>query len=650
VVAAALMVGGLGASVAALAPAQPSAERAPARAAATKIEHLVVVFDENESFDHYFGTYPDALNLPGEPVFTAAPGTPAVDGLTEALLTANPNAANPKRLGRSPAVTCGQDHDYSEEQKAFDGGLMDKFVEFTQGGGCADPGMVMNYYDGNTVTALWNLAQHGAMSDRYFATGFGPSTPGALNLISGNTHGASPAVGGVVNGTVISDPQPGGDDCSAGSVTLSGKNIGDLMNDGGITWGWFQGGFRPTSVSAGGVATCGAKHANLIGGTPNDYIPHHQPFQYYASTRNTHHLPPTSTAMIGRTDQAEHQYDLSDFDAAIRAGNLPQVSFLKAAAFEDGHPGYSGPLDEQRWIARVVDLVQGSPDWASTAVIVTYDDSDGWYDHAFAATTNASASAADQLDGPGVCGDPVGSPPAGGYQNRCGPGPRLPLVVLSPWAKVNAVDHRQTDQTSIIRFIEDNWALGRIGDSSFDASAGPLDGLFDFSPGRIPAPKTFIDPATGLVVDSPPAAVSAAPPSPATPAAPTTPTTPTTTPGTTATTPITTASVLTPSTTTPPATSPVPKPKLEVTGRRRGRQAILALRVTGIRTTPATAASVALTRAGRTLARGKGTLRTATLKLTLKARRTLPKGSYRLTAVVSRPGQRAVRLAATFRL
>src|SRR6266699_940740 len=199
---------------------------------ATPIEHLVVIFDENISFDHYFGTYPFAQNPPGEPQFNASRNTPSVNGLNMALLKANPNLANPTRLDRSQALTCDQDHNYKDEQLAFDHGLMDHFVQSVSGGSCTDKSIVMDYYDGNTVTALWNYAQHFAMRDNSYDTVFGPSTPGALNLVSGQTHGAS-AASSVVSGTVIGDPDPLYDDCSTTSgstVSMSGKNVGDLLN------------------------------------------------------------------------------------------------------------------------------------------------------------------------------------------------------------------------------------------------------------------------------------------------------------------------------------------------------------------------------------------------------------------------------------
>jgi phospholipase C len=329
----------------------------------TPIQHVVVIFQENVSFDHYFATYPAALNTNStEPVFNAAPNTPSVNGLTGPLLTNNPNSTQPFRLPRSEAVTCDQDHNYNDEQKAFDSGLMDKFVQAVGTGTgkfCSipamDPSIVMGYYDGNTVTALWNYAQNFAMSDNSFNTTFGPSTPGVINLISGNTQGATVTAGNASgnvssSGAVIGDPRPDPslDDCTLKPprtyITMSGMNVGDLLNAKNVTWGFFQGGFRPTSTSSSGTAVCGAHHTGLAGDdavtTSGDYIPHHQGFQYYKQTSNPHHLPATSTAMIGQTDQANHQYDLADFFTAFAAGNMPAVTYLKAAAYQDGHAGY----------------------------------------------------------------------------------------------------------------------------------------------------------------------------------------------------------------------------------------------------------------------------------------------------------------------
>ncbi|MER5393507.1 alkaline phosphatase family protein [Saccharopolyspora sp. NPDC002686] len=492
----------------------------PTAATATPIKHVVVIYQENVSFDHYFGTYPNAANTDGQR-FHAKPNTPQVNGLTPELLNHNPNEANPQRLGPAQALTCDQDHEYGAEQAAFDGYKMDKFVE-TVGAhdpGC-DPRQVMDYYDGNTVTGMWNYAQNFAMSDNSYGSTFGPSTPGALNLVSGQTHGVTkevPAPGKpfpsdeTAGGTVIGDPQPYGDDCSdREQVQLSGRNIGDSLNEKGLTWGWFQGGFKPVQRGADGTAKCTVKQpdGSLLGGHPvgaalghtgekgwkGDYIPHHEPFQYYPQTANPHHLPPSSTAMIGQTDQANHQYDMSDFWDAVGAGHLPAVSFLKPPGYQDGHAAYSSPIDEQRFVVDTINRLQKTPEWKDTAVVVAYDDSDGWYDHQPGPLVNQSHTAQDALTAPGHCGnDP--KQVMGGYQGRCGYGPRLPLLVISPYAKQNYVDHGVTDQASTIRFIEDNWGLGRLGDASFDERAGTLNGMLDF---QHPSDRRlFLDPATG---------------------------------------------------------------------------------------------------------------------------------------------------------
>ncbi|MEO6532795.1 MAG: alkaline phosphatase family protein [Pseudolysinimonas sp.] len=464
----------------------------------TPITHLVVIFQENVSFDHYFASYPVAANPAGEPAFAAARDTPTVNGLSSALLTANPNATQPFRLDRSQAETCDQDHSYADEQKAFDAGLMDKFVE-TVGRGtaaCTDygkgPGLVMGYYDGNTVTAMWNYAQHFAMSDNSYNTTFGPSSPGALNLVAGQTHGfatTSPAV--TPSGTIIGDPQPAGDACdtrdSTTSVDPANKNIGDLLNAKNVSWGWFQGGF----------ADCTTTHADVAGVTSKDYIPHHEPFQYYASTANPQHTRPASVAEIGHSGPANHQYDLTDFWAAVGAKSMPAVSFVKAPAYQDGHAGYSTPLDEQKFLVETINRLQKTRDWRSTAAVISYDDSDGWYDHQLGPIVNQSADpAVDHLTG-----SSCGTNPAhvlGGFADRCGYGPRLPLLVVSPYARTNFVDHAVTDQSSILRFIEDNWKTGQIGNGSFDSLAGSLTGMFDFSSRHGDARALILDPATGL--------------------------------------------------------------------------------------------------------------------------------------------------------
>jgi phospholipase C len=475
---------------------------------ATPIKHLVVIYDENESYDHYFGTYPSAANLAGETPFTAAAGTPANRNLVSDHVTgaANPNSTKPFRLTPAEASTCSGNHNYNPEQQAMDyvagKARMDKFPQNTYVSTCSSPfsvsGLTMGYFDGNTVTGLWNYAQNFAMSDNSYDTTFGPSTPGALNLISGQTHGATATGTGapIANGTLFGDADPTLDGCGKGTTAqMSGKNVGDLLNAKKITWGWFQGGFAPTSRGAGGAPVCGATHANIAGSQAADYSAHHEPFQYYASTANPKHLPPSSAGMIGHTDQANHQYDLSNFWTAADSGRLPEVSFLKAPEFQDGHAGYSDPLDEQTFLANTINHIQLLPQWKDTAVVINYDDSDGWYDHQMGPIVNASNDPSnDAVGGAGNCGTP--SP--GAYLDRCGYGPRLPMLVISPYAKRNFVDSAVTDQSSILKFVESNWSLGQIGDQSFDAKAGPIDGMLDFAK-RGSTKPVLLNPSTGEV-------------------------------------------------------------------------------------------------------------------------------------------------------
>src|SRR6516225_7380225 len=491
-----------------------SAEAAITGRASTPIKHIVIVFQENISFDHYFGTYPKALNPSGEPQFHAFPNTPTVNGLSTASRIANPNlnptnqsgATNPFRLRRSQAVTSDQDHDYGPEQAAFDGGLMDLFPlnVGTPGPPPSAPpkvvtttGLNLGYFDGNTVTGLWNYAQYYAMSDNFFGTTFGPSTPGALNLISGQTNGVAATLNGTgdeVDGgagslTVVGDPDPVGDACSnptRNQVQMKASNIGDLLNAANITWGSFMGGFDLTKVNSNGSFGCNRSSTGLAG-TTKDYIPHHAWFQYYASTANPNHTRPASVAEIGHNGPANHGYDIDDFFAAVSAGNFPAVNFIKAPAYQDGHAGYSDPLDEQTFVVTLLNFLQQQDSWSSTAVVVLYDDSDGWYDHQMAPIVNQSTGSADALTGTNACG--TGSIALPGIDagnahalGRCGYGPRQPLIVVSPWALENFVDHTVTDQTSIIRFVEDNWLKGqRIGQGSFDGIASSLTQMFNFS-------------------------------------------------------------------------------------------------------------------------------------------------------------------------
>ncbi|WFU27177.1 alkaline phosphatase family protein [Bradyrhizobium sp. CB1717] len=513
----------------------------------TPIKHLVIIFNENRSFDHYFATYPNAANPSGSIPFVPKPHTPKVNNLVTAnLLVNNPNdspangtgATDPFRLDRTQANTRSQNHAYTPEQQAVDNGKADLFPKFTGrgtaggAGAFGTNGQVMGYFDGNTVTAFWNYAQHFAMSDNNWTDTFGPSTPGMLEVVAAQTNGVQPVIGtssSIADGqgglTLTGDTDPGNDVCSSTTSTMlmGGKNIGDLLNAEHISWGSFMGGFDLTLKNANGTTGCArSTFSSNVNGTIVDYTPHHAFFQYHESTANPTHARPSSVRAIGHThdlngkvDPANHNYDLEDFYAAVKAGNFPAVSYIKMPAFQDGHAGNSDPLDEQVGNVELINFLQKQPEWRETAVIITYDDSDGWYDHQYVAPKSASYDpTADQVNGPGLCGLGAGKQPApkglGGQpvNGRCGPGTRVPLIVVSPYARTNYVSHTYTTQASVVRFIEDNWLHGqRLGGGAFDATTGSIMDLFDFDHDHshdLRADALFLDPTSGTVITSPP--------------------------------------------------------------------------------------------------------------------------------------------------
>ena len=248
------------------------------------IKHVVVIFGENISFDPLLRDVSDGYESGWRDGFHGGFGDTNSAGLSGTLLTANPNstqtangaaATNPFRLDVSQAATADQDHNYGPEQAAFDNGAMDKFplsvgtpdsAALAKATGAsaiaATNGLTMGYYDGNTVTGLWNYAQHYAMNDHSFSTNFGPSTPGAINLISGQTNGVINDIGsassvvsdGSATGlSLISDSDPTGDVCSSASasVHMTGRNVGDLLSAANVSWGFFEGGFRPNGDQCG---------------------------------------------------------------------------------------------------------------------------------------------------------------------------------------------------------------------------------------------------------------------------------------------------------------------------------------------------------------------------------------------------------------
>lgn len=363
--------------------------------AAARIQHLVVLLQENVSFDHYFGTYPGATGFPqGDP----ARVPPQADG-------------SRPRHGTPAAAANDVPHGYDAMLAEFNGGKMDQYGR--TGGANA-----MSFYDYHEVPAYWLLARRYALADHWFQPIFGPSAPNHLELVAGYSGGrkddANPPYGPHV-------------DCSRPCAPpLAGQNIGDRLSAAGVDWGWYQGG-----VAAG----------------PPDYIQHHNPFAYFAAAN-----PKAGDRYAG------HIRDLSQFFTAAREGRLPAVAFVKAAKADNGHAGYSGPLQDDQFVTRVVNAVAQSPNWPSTALLLLFDESGGFYDHL--------------------------APPAvdTGMEGVRGLGPRVPALLISPYARAGYVSHVQYEHASVLRFIEQRWGLPPLDNAGRrDQAAASLDDLFDFT-------------------------------------------------------------------------------------------------------------------------------------------------------------------------
>ena len=348
-------------------------------------------------------------------------------------------------------------------------------------------GQTMGYWDGNSTQALWNYAQHFTISDNFHQLTYGPSVLGHLSHIYGATgpldtryttnsslfinsligfvtkdgkgnyfmeENLNPVLDVCSNPNITSNTN---DETSTSAVLMQTRNIGNLLSEYQISWGWFAGGFRNKVDN-----NCTETGYNQFGTNITTFQSAVEPFQFSAATANPFHLPPQQGDLIGGEGQANHQYDLSDFVTALNQDKLPAVVYLKAKNYQNGHGYTSSPGDEQNWLVNVMNKIQQSKAYGrgDTAIIITEDDSDGGYDH-------------------------VIEPPHRTYNNNTmyGLGPRLAFVLISPYAKHNYVDSTLTDQTSILRFIKYNWNLGEqlINDYSEENNSGTLQNMFDFS-------------------------------------------------------------------------------------------------------------------------------------------------------------------------
>jgi phospholipase C len=442
----------------------------------SKVQHLVVIYQENWSFDSLYGKFPGANGLSSP---SAAATSKQVDASGQPYATlpqpintnlkpAAPDPRFPASLPNQPydaaqyvpddMLTGDLVHRYYQEQAQIDGGKMDKFVAISDAGSLA-----MSYYDAVNLPE-GKLAQQYVMDDNFFHAAFGGSflnhffmvcacAPSFFNApasavakldSSGKlvTDGSVTPDGYAVNTTFsVNTPHPATTAAAALMPNQDLPNIGDRLNDKNVSWAWYAGGWN-----------------DAMAGRPDPLFQfHHQPFAYFTRYAD------------GTQLKKDHLKDEQDFMASAQSGSLPAVSFVKPIGSQNEHPGYADLLKGQQHVADLVQAVQQSPDWKSTMVVITYDEHGGRWDHV--------------------------APPKG---DRWGPGVRVPTIVISPLARRGYVDHTQYDTTSILRTIEDRWSVAPLGPR--DAAAKPLTNALD--PGQAPAASTSAgsSPAVAVIV------------------------------------------------------------------------------------------------------------------------------------------------------
>jgi phospholipase C len=420
-----------------------------------KIQHVIVIYQENWSFDGLYGKFPNADGIAnaGERIRQLKKDGIPYAALPQSLDTSkNPPIADrrfPTSLPVAPydaALYVPPDQKTGDivnrafqEERQINGGKMDGFVAWSENGGLA-----MSYYDA-TDLPVGRLAQQYTLADRFFHSAFDGSLFNHFWLICAGTpawpnapanlviqldsqgvvrkHGSVTPDGYVVH-TVYSANQPypaSIKDPAQLMPPLTMPTIGDRLSEKGISWAWYSGGWN-----------------DAVTGRPDALFQfHHQPFNYFARYAE------------GTAARTEHLKDIEDFLAALRTGNLPAVTFVKPIGADNEHPGYTDLLRGQQYVANLVKAVQDSAVWTDSVIIITYDEAGGRWDHV--------------------------PPPR---TDRWGPGVRVPAIIISPYVKRRFVDHTTYETVSILRFIETRWNLAPL--SSRDAAANNLLNAFDF--------------------------------------------------------------------------------------------------------------------------------------------------------------------------
>jgi len=479
-----------------------AARPAPVDDTLARIQHIVVIYGENRSFDNLYGLFPGADGI--EQASADARTQRDRDGSVLPVLPPVWNANGPDfdprfgtKLSNGPFRIDGEParvplsvptrdlvHRYYQNIEQIDGGRNDRFAAVSDAGALA-----MGYYDGSSM-ALWQLAREFTLADHFFMGTFGgsfmnhvwfacgcvaqyPNAPDALTSrldAQGRLlrRAASPpsALAGPVqwerDGAITPDgyainttqppyqpsgiaPAPGGDPQLADPSRKplppqEAPTIGDRLTERSISWAWYAGGWNQalTDSSQPGGASRGVIYSNQPGSV--NFQPHHQPYNYFRR-----YAPGTAA-------RREHLKDLSDLLADIASDRLPQVAFYKPVGDQNQHPGYTDVLSGDRHIADLVRKIQASPAWSSTLIVVTYDENGGFWDHA--------------------------SPPSGaGHGDRWGPGTRVPAILISPFVKKAYVDHTPYDAGSILRLLEHRFALTPLPDAR--VKLGDLTGALD---------------------------------------------------------------------------------------------------------------------------------------------------------------------------
>ena len=472
-----------------------------------QIDHFVVIYQENWSFDSLFPNFPGAngianavnpdgsLKVPqvdksGNPIATLPPvlgpdGKP--DPRFPTNLPVQPYDAVPYLTQNAPpgdpaGLTGDMIHRYYTEQQQIDGGKNDKFVSWSDNGG-----LVLSSIDSNNLP-VGQLAQQYTLDDNFFHAAYGgsflnhqfliaaaapqwnqPLPQNAPNFVSTLDANGAPVIDGNLtannllatdgNHFVVNTTQPAQAPSRPGTPadqTLQPINdnhpflangqpdptytptIGDRLDDAGLSWKWYAGGWSD--------ALAGQPQTDPFGG---GFQFHHQPFAYYANFApfNADGSPNPQTNSLYNPDA--HLQDETQFFTDLTAGTLPAISFIKPTGANNEHPGYADELTGQQHVADIVHAIQNSPQWAHTAVIVTYDENGGRWDHV--------------------------SPPQLG-DGTWGDGTRVPALVISPLAKKGYVDHTQHDTLSILKTIEERYGLQPL--NALDANASDLSNDF----------------------------------------------------------------------------------------------------------------------------------------------------------------------------